>query len=367
MWPLRLMVRTAASHAANTGSTPVEVIICPVKNNIQFIYTSYCSLFFKEIGLLTMSSLLSLLEAKSNFDKSMVLIVCKKSKYEILKEKNQNIFCEKEIIQAHNANANCLAKIGKILTEKKILFETCSRSELNHNIVNEKLIVVIGGDGTVLDVAQFVKKNIVIGINSDKKRSFGFFCVGDSFLFERMIENENSNIFSIQKLVRIAMIVNEKPSPYIALNEILITNKNPAATSRYEICIDGKRENHRSSGIWVSTAAGSTGAIASGGGQVQLLNDNRIQYRVREPCFSSNNSFVFLSGFIDKDGDLIIKSKMEDGCIYVDGPNRAIPFSFGSTVRITSKGEPFRLVANKELKDRRRVLLNKCLNYTKKT
>jgi len=45
------------------------------------------------------------------------------------------------------------------------------------------------------------------------------------------------------------------------LNDALFCHRSPAATTRYIISHEGREEHHKSSGVWVGPAAGSTAAV----------------------------------------------------------------------------------------------------------
>ena len=57
---------------------------------------------------------------------------------------------------------------------------------------------------------------------------------------------------------------------------------SPAETTRYELQFNKKVEEHKSSGLWLSTAIGSTAAISAAGGQELAFDSQLSQYIVRE-------------------------------------------------------------------------------------
>ncbi len=77
-----------------------------------------------------------------------------------------------------------------------------------------------------------------------------------------------------------------------ALNDVLISHPSPAAVSRFRMGftdrfagMDIKAQSHFSlniwsSGLWVSTATGSTGALKSAGGQVMAFDSREMQFLV---------------------------------------------------------------------------------------
>ena len=66
------------------------------------------------------------------------------------------------------------------------------------------------------------------------------------------------------------------------LNDILVCHHNPGAMSRYFLTVEGTREEQRSSGVWIATAAGSSGGLHSAGGKVLTQKSKEFQYRPRE-------------------------------------------------------------------------------------
>ena len=64
---------------------------------------------------------------------------------------------------------------------------------------------------------------------------------------------------------------------------MLFCHDCPASTTRYLLTFDGRTEDQISSGIWISTAAGSTSVIRSAGGKEMPPRSRRLQFAVREP------------------------------------------------------------------------------------
>ena len=107
----------------------------------------------------------------------------------------------------------------------------------------------------------------------------------------------------------------------------------PAATSRYILEIDGDSEEQRSSGVWVGTAAGSTGALRSAGGDVLPFSSTQIELVVREPYSVSGQGQA-----------IAIQSKMRDGRLFVDGPYGCFNVGLGQVARFAVSDEPLTLL-----------------------
>src|SRR6185295_12301282 len=85
------------------------------------------------------------------------------------------------------------------------------------------------------------------------------------------------------RIHRMSVAINGKPVREQAFNDVLIAHRNPAAMTRYRLTIGASQEDQRSSGVWISTAAGSTAGIRSAGGRRMPITAKRLQYLVREP------------------------------------------------------------------------------------
>ena len=105
-----------------------------------------------------------------------------------------------------------------------------------------------------------------------------------------------------------------------------------AAQGCYAV-VEGVSEEHRSSGIWISTAAGSTAGIRSAGGKVMPTKSQRLQYLVRELYREPQRNYALTRGFIEPDQDFVVVSKMQQAHLYIDGARTAYPFPFGAHAR----------------------------------
>lgn len=271
-----------------------------------------------------------------------VLLVYKKAKYDIyvfekqnkrilklLKEENESVAKLKEVRDTHVANYE---KILNVLESQNVKYEQCYRGDLTRELVKGKVIIAFGGDGTVLNTSHFVDDEPLLGVNSDPKTSNGSLCSANADNFESFLEQALDTERSFQRLARLECSVDDKPLPFLALNDLLVCDKNPAAMSVYTLFDDPQK----SSGVWISTATGSTGAIKSAGGIPQMRHARLIQFMVREPFVANVNK-----GFVDK---IKMLSKMRNGMIYVDGSYTKVPFEIGSELTVKISERDLRLV-----------------------
>jgi len=208
------------------------------------------------------------------------------------------------------------------------------------------LVITVGGDGTVFAVNTFVRDADVIALNSDPTRSIGSFtrCLAEDFraTFEAWMGEDAQ----VEALPRLRAKI-DSGAPDFILNDALFTHRIPAAMSRYRLQVHGDAEDQWSSGVWIATAAGATGGIASAGIRRELAevdpHRSTLLYKVREP-FVHRRRIAFLQGLQEPAEGLDLIAA-EDGIgLYVDGPHILRPAPPGATVRIRPADQPLRLV-----------------------
>lgn len=274
-----------------------------------------------------------------------ILVAYKKSRYEqlVLEARDASIerlLAERDIsvarlLASHNAHSKSLETIVEVLTARGLSFDSVPRGQATRPEDDYDLVIVVGGDGTLLDLSHRILSTPVLAINSDPSSSVGYFCAGAADEFERLLDSTLAKKLDATLLSRFSVSINGESKTPPVLNEILICQLNPAAVSSYFLKIDGYEEGHKSSGIWVSTPAGSTAAIRSAGGMVMPLGSQNVQFVVREPYITNKRNYRQLKGIRPFGSEIEIVSKMQEGRIYVDGPHIVYPFQIGDRIRLT--------------------------------
>ena len=198
-----------------------------------------------------------------------------------------------------------------------------------------QVVVVVGGDGTVLDVAHSVESQPILAINSDPDRSVGYFCAVEAQHAETAARRVANDEVVRTRLHRIQLHINGEPYGIPCLNDILIANAHPAMMSRYVLSTGLLSEKQSSSGLWISTPAGSTGGIRSAGGTVLPLSGAMLQYLVREPYMPRGTGYRMSRGVRHLSEGLTVRSLMTGGRIYVDGPYHEIAFEIGDVMTLS--------------------------------
>ena len=169
--------------------------------------------------------------------------------------------------EAARSHQQALERVLRFLRKQPVFVQISHR--ITTSIVRRADVVIcIGGDGTFLEAARHLRVQPMVGVNSDPRRSVGSFCSVSAARFESFFDQMMRGKRPVVFYQRLRLELNGKRVGIPVLNEALITHERPAAMSRYGLQIGRVLEHQRSSGLWISTAAGSTGAIHSAGGQI---------------------------------------------------------------------------------------------------
>jgi NAD+ kinase len=295
-----------------------------------------------------------------------VLVVYKKSRLELYSNEGDHFGFDQlldrgelslsHLQEGHDLHQECLAKVHEVLKGYDADVQSCYREQLPDVAVRDRVVVSVGGDGTMLDASHYIGSEPLFGVNSDPSRSVGSLCIATVETFADTFAQAMQGQLGLQPVVRIAAKLNGQPMPLTALNEFLIAHENPAAMSRYGIALGGQHEEHKSSGVWVGAPAGSTGAMFSAGGVVQELNEERFQWVVREPYHYDNHPPRLACGFVEAKAQLSITSRMPNGHIYVDGPHHRVSFGMGSHLELSAGADPLHLFVTPQMLERRRLV-----------
>ncbi len=215
------------------------------------------------------------------------------------------------------------------------------------------LVVTIGGDGTLLAASHLIGDGTpLLGINSAPGHSVGFFCGATKGNVKETLARALAGELARTELTRMRVELNGKALHNRVLNEALFCHASPAATSRYILIIDSGEEEQRSSGLWIGPAAGSTAAQRSAGGKVLPLESEQLQYVVREPYTPAGGHFRFARGLVDSDEELVIRSKMREAKVFLDGHRIVHSVTLGDVLTMRRSDESLTVLG---IKRKRRV------------
>ena len=226
------------------------------------------------------------------------------------------------------------------------------RSELNRFVFEDgDMIVPIGQDGLVANVAKYLEGQPVIGVNPDPAAYEGVLVAHRA---ERVVAIVNDIVHERASFVNRTMVEArfEDGQRLLALNEVFLGHESHQS-ARYELQIGDTRERQSSSGIIVSSGTGSTGWARSidrdRGNAIALPApaDRRLAYFVREAFPGSGFAVDHTGGVLEESNHLIVRSEMNDGgVVFGDGiEDDRVAFGWGSIATVGVADERLRLVA----------------------
>ena len=244
----------------------------------------------------------------------------------------------------HAAHYNFIREIEAYVHKLGVEYKTGFRHDEN-DFKNFDLIITVGGDGTFLRTAHHLQDQLIMGVNSLTRVSVGALCSITHKNYKARLKKIFSGEYKTRALPLIKIRINGKPVRFEALNDVLVTNYSPAATSRYILQIDGIREEHKSSGVWIATATGSTAAINAAGGLKMNREDLRLQFMTREPYQGIYNPYRLTHGFIKKGKSLKIINKMFNARLFIDGPTTSYKLNVGDKTTFALSKRVLKVVA----------------------
>lgn len=252
------------------------------------------------------------------------------------------------LMRAHDENARAIEAVRETLESLGIPHRVSSRADLHPSrVVNVEpdLVISVGGDGTFLEASHQVRRGKLLGVNSSPEHSVGFFCAATRQTFARVLARTLGGRMPITELTRLEIRLGRTRLPHLVLNDVLITHQNPGATSRYALRVGGREEIHRSSGMWIATAAGSTAGIRAAGGKLLPARSTRMQYAVRELYVPPGSKpFRLTTGTVDEGVEIRVESHMVEGALFIDGPRHRYPLSLGDVVTARVSKTPLNAV-----------------------
>jgi len=237
------------------------------------------------------------------------------------------------------------------------------RSFVPSFLFNEKqLAIVIGQDGLVANAAKYVNGIPIVAVNPDEDRYDGVLLPFNPDNFIIAVENVIKNKSHLRSVSFAEARLNDGQR-LLAFNDLFI-GASTHVSARYKISFQSKIEEHSSSGIIVSTQAGSTGWLSSifnmsfgmhkfiendnSKKKYPKLKENQLLFAVREPFASKKTQTNIQAGIVTGQTHLVIESLMpNNGVIFSDGIEADyLKFNSGNIATIGIAKEKANLVAN---------------------
>ena len=229
-----------------------------------------------------------------------------------------------------------------------------------YTFLPEDLVITLGQDGLVANTAKYVGKQPLVAVNPDPERFDGIllpFLPGQT---GRALEEVISGKYRIRS-VTLAEARLSDGQRLLAFNDLFL-GAQTHVSARYRIRWAKAEEPQSSSGVLVSTGAGSTGWVSSvfnmasgvaalaGGHTVKPMRldweDRRLLFVVREPFISRHSKAGIVAGIVEQKQALELESLMPSGgVIFSDGVEADfLQFNSGSSVIVRAAAETAQLV-----------------------
>lgn len=241
--------------------------------------------------------------------------------------------------------------------------QVIERSYLPNFLFSETdLVVTVGVDGLVVNTAKYLDGQPLVAVNPDPKLIDGILLPFSVAQAPVAVQRTLRGLASTRAISMAEARLADGQS-LLAFNDLFIGIRSHVS-ARYRIQCGEKSEQHSSSGIIVSTGAGSTGWLSSlfnmANGLYSTFGNisapmtpprlewetERLIYVVREPFASKFSQANLICGLITPENPLLLQSEMsEGGVIFSDGVETdALAFNAGTNATITLAAKKTHLV-----------------------
>jgi len=209
----------------------------------------------------------------------------------------------------------------------------------------EDIVVVIGQDGLVANVAKYLDGQPVLGVQPSPGAYEGILVPLDVATAVQLIAAAAHGEIETEARTMVEARLDDGQTLH-ALNEVFLGHRSHQS-ARYVVRHRGVDARHSSSGIIVSTGTGASGWARSitreRRGELHLPGptDRRLAYFVREAFPSVSTSVELTEGIVDGEVPLEVISRMDEGgVVFGDGiESDGIRFDWGmrAEIRISPK------------------------------
>jgi NAD kinase len=217
----------------------------------------------------------------------------------------------------------------------------------------EDLVVVVGQDGLVANVAKYLDGQPVVGIDPTPGSGLGVLTRHRAADCERLLEAVAGGRAAAQERTMVEAVVDGAASGLglTALNELYLGSPGHQS-ARYVLTLpDGRAETQSSSGVLAGTGTGATGWLLSVARErrspLTLPNptDRRLSWFVREAWPSPSTGADLTEGLVDQSQTLTIQVRSESLVLFGDGMEAdRIALTWGQTVDIAPARRTLNLI-----------------------
>lgn len=224
------------------------------------------------------------------------------------------------------------------------------RSDLDRFLFEpDDVVIAVGQDGLVANVAKYLHGQPVIGVNPSKALYDGVLVRHPSASVPKLL-NDAANGCPCEERTMVEASTSDGQR-LVALNEVYVGHRTHQS-SRYRIGFNQQEERHSSSGLIVCTGTGSTGWARSvslrreGCAPLPSPLSKDLTFLVREPWPSVVTGTAIADGRFSPGQALQLTSEMNDGgVVFGDGIEQdALELPYGQVLTVQAAPVALRLV-----------------------
>ena len=187
----------------------------------------------------------------------------------------------------------------------------------------DDIVVAVGQDGLVANVAKYLDGQPVIGVDPEPERNAGALVRHAPQDFVEILEAvvTGSAVFETRAMVEAAL---DDGQAIVALNEVFVGHPTHQS-ARYRLRPEGEEERQSSSGLIVSTGTGATGWSRSISQQshsrivLPQPSDRRLVWFVREAWPSPATGTSLVEGVLEEHASLRLVAETDGLVVFGDG------------------------------------------------
>ncbi|MBI3297843.1 MAG: NAD(+)/NADH kinase [Elusimicrobia bacterium] len=238
------------------------------------------------------------------------------------------------IVDSHDRQLAVRQRLLELFPECRVV----PREMVDAGIDKASLVIALGGDNHFIYVSHFLRKAPILGVNADRVRSHGGLLELDERQLEAASDVLRAGWGSVSAWPRLEVRVGGRFAG-LATSELFIGERQRKHMSRHVLRVGELEEEHKSSGLLVSTPAGSTGWYGHYG--KPFTADAR--WVLTEP-FPRGGRLRLGRGVLTKDRTLKVRSLNDaEGIVAVDSLEET-PFTFAAQAEVRLSKHPLHVV-----------------------
>jgi len=197
---------------------------------------------------------------------------------------------------------------------------TVDRSELDRFLfTSDDVVLALGQDGLVANLAKYLDGQPVIGVNPDRERYPGILVSHAPEATADLLADLTTGRAGLDERTMVVARLDDGQALH-ALNEVFVGHQTHQS-ARYALRVGDREEHQSSSGLIVSTGTGATGWAASVNRQrtdplpLPEPSANHLAWFVREAWPSRTTGTTLTGGLLRPDASIRVTSELGDGAV----------------------------------------------------